>query len=181
MTLLNYVHYIALGVIALLFLLGVISSLRQSDKKMVFGMLVSTFVVSIFLAVFSILVVDKYTKKASLHRLKNKRLLNLEKIVYTGFVKNEGKFAIGKVKLEVKLVNKGHATGNVKGGNFYKASGFFDFFKGGYNLNYKPQTITKVVVVAKNLKPGEKKRFRFYFDYPGYFRNVAQFTKLSCH
>ena len=101
--------------------------------------------------------------------------------MYTGIVKNEGKFTIGKVKLEVKLVNKGHATGNVKGGNFYKPSGFLDFFSGANNGKYKPQTIKKEVVVAKNLKPGEIKRFRFYFAYPGYFRNVAQFTKLSSH
>jgi len=181
MTLLNYVHYTILSIIALLFLVGILSAFRQADKKLLFGMLVSTTVISIFLAVFSVLVVDKYTKKASLYKLKNKRLLNIEKIVYTGIVKNEGKFTIGKVKLEVKLVNKGHATGNVKGGNFYKPSGFLDFFNGANNGKYKPQTIKKEVVVAKNLKPGEIKRFRFYFAYPGYFRNVAQFTKLSSH
>ena len=181
MTLLNYVHYTVLGIIGVLFLLGIISALRQSDKKMVFGMLITTFIVSTFLAVFSVFVVDKYTKKASLHRLKNKRILSIEKIVYTGFVKNEGQFTIGKVKLEVKLVNKGHATGNVKGGNFYQPSGFFDFFSDGYHLRHKPQTLIKEVVVATNLRPGEKHRFRFYFDYPGYFRSVAQFTKLSCH
>jgi len=181
MTLLNYVHYAILAILALLFLLGVISSLRQSDKKMMVSMLISTAVISLFLAVFSVIVVDKYTKKATLHKLKNKRLLNLEKIVYTGIVKNEGKFAIGKVRVEIKLVNKGHATGNVKGGNFYKPSGFLDFFSGGFKRDYKPQTITKEVIVAKNLKPGEIKRFRFYFDYPGYFRNVAQFTKVTSH
>ena len=181
MTLFNYVHYAVLAIIALLFLVGIISAVQQSDKKLMFGMLVSTVVISAFLAVFAVIVVDKYTKKASVHRLKNKRLLNIEKIVYTGVVKNDGNFAIGKVKLEIKLVNKGHATGNVKGGNFYKASGFLDFFKGGYNLNFKPQTIKKEFIVAKNLKPGEKKRFRFYFDYPGYFRNVAQFSKVTSH
>jgi hypothetical protein len=181
MTLLNYVHYTVLAIIFLFFLLGLISALKQSDKKLMFGMLVTTIVVSLFLAVFSVIVVDKYTKKAGLYRFKNKRLLNIEKIVYTGVVKNEGNFAIGKITLEVKLVNKGHATGNVKGGNFYKPSGFLDFFSGGYNLNTKPQTITKEFVIAENLQPGKAKQFRFYFDYPGYFRNVAQFTKLTEH
>ena len=178
MTLFNYVHYLALAVVALIFVLGIISALTQKDKKMVFGMLVSTVVVSVFLAVFSVLVVDKYTKEVKLYRLKNKRLLSIEKIVYTGIVKNTGNFEIGKVTFEIKLVNKGHATGNVKGGNFYKSSGFLDFFSGGYNLNFKPQSITKEFVVAKNLKPGEAKSFRVYFDYPGYFRSVAQFSKV---
>jgi len=181
MTLFNYVHYIVLSIIALFFIAGLVSSLRQSDQKLMFGMVVSTILVSLFLAVFSVIVVDKYTKKAGLYELKNHRLLSIEKIIYTGVVKNEGSFPIGKVKLEVKLVNNGHATGNVKAGNFYKASGFFDFFSGGYNLNFKPQTIKKEFIVARNLQPGQIKRFRFYFDYPGYFRNVSQFTKLTEH
>jgi len=143
-------------------------------------MLFSVALINAFLAVFSVVVVDKYTKEVKLYKLKNKRLLSIEKIIYTGIVKNEGKFPVGKVVLEIKLVNKGHATGNVKGGNFYKASGFFDFFSGGFNtMKYKPQTIVKEFVVAKNLKPGHAKAFRVYFDYPPYFRSVAQFTKLK--
>ncbi|CAI6157016.1 MAG: hypothetical protein SPLUMA2_SPLUMAMAG2_00658 [uncultured Sulfurimonas sp.] len=55
---------------------------------------------------------------------------------------------------ELKLVNRGHATGNVKGGNFYKASGFLDFFTSGFNKVSKPQSIVKEFVVARNLKPG---------------------------
>ena len=178
MTLFNYVHYLAFGVIGLLFLLGMISAFTQKDKKMVLGMVISTTVVTIFLAIFSVVVVDKYTKEVKLYKLKNKRLLNIEKIIYTGIVKNTGNFEVGEVTFEIKLVNKGHATGNVKGGNFYKASGFLDFFSGGYNMKFKPQTITKEFVVAKNLKPGEAKAFRVYFDYPGYFRSVAQFSKV---
>lgn len=144
-------------------------------------MLFSVSLVSLVLAIFSVLVVDKYTKKVELYKLQNKRLLSLEKIVYTGIVKNEGSHEIGKVTFEIKLVNKGHATGNVKGGNFYKASGFLDFFTGGYNLNTRPQTIKKEFLVAKNLRPGESRAFRVYFDYPPYFSSTAQFAKVSGH
>jgi len=180
MTLLNYWHYITFGVIFLLFIGGVISALRQKNPKLRYSMLFSVALINAFLAVFSIVVVDKYTKEVELSKLKNKRILSIEKIIYTGIVKNVGKFPIGKVVLEIKLVNKGHATGNVKGGNFYKASGFFEFFSGGFNkLNYKPQTIVKEFVVARNLKPGHAKAFRVYFDYPPYFRSVAQFTKIK--
>jgi hypothetical protein len=124
------------------------------------------------------MVVDKYTKKVGLYKLKNKRLLSTEQIIYTGIVKNEGNHKIGEVIFEIKLVNKGHATGNVKGGNFYKTSGFWDFF-GGSNKMYKPQSITKEFVVAKNLKPGDAKSFRVYFKYPPYFRSVADFAEVS--
>jgi len=180
MILLNYWHYIALGIIFLLFLSGVYSSLKQETFKMRVSMFFSVVLVNLFLALFSLVLVDKYTKEVSLHKLKNKRLLSIEKIIYTGLVKNDGSFPVGKVVLEIKLVNKGHETGRVKGGNFYKASGFFDFFSSGFNkTKYKPQTVVKEFVVAKDLQPGEVKAFRVYFDYPPYFRNVAQFTKLK--
>ena len=134
---------------------------------------------SFVLVFFSIIVIDKYTKKVELSKLKNKRLLSTEQIVYTGFIKNTGNHTIGKVYFEIKLVNRGHATGNVKGGNFYKPSGFSDFFSGfGGSRDTKAQTITKEFLVAKNLKPGTGKSFRVYFKYPGYFRSVADFSEV---
>ncbi len=181
MTLLNYWHYITLFVIFLIFMAGVFVSLKQENPKLKFGMLLTVSLISLFLAVFSVVVVDKYTKQVKLYKMENKRLLSAEKIIYTGIVKNEGSHTIGEVTFEIKLVNKGHATGNVKGGNFYKASGFLDFFTGGYNLNFKPQSVTKEFVVAKNLKPGQAEAFRVYFDYPPYFRSTSQFAKVYGH
>ena len=181
MTLFNYWHFIVLGVIGFIFIGGVASSLRQTEVKLVVPMLISVTLVTGFLAFFSVMVVDKYTKVPKLYKLKNKRLLSTEQIVYTGIVRNEGNHRIGKVMVELKLVNKGHATGNVKGGNFYKSSGFLDFFSGGYNLQTKPQTIKKEFIAAKNLGPGEAKSFRIYFKYPPYFRNTAQFSKAWGH
>ncbi|MFK5937664.1 MAG: DUF2393 family protein [Sulfurimonas sp.] len=181
MTLFNYWHFIVLGIVGVIFIGGVISAFKQENPRLMLPMLISVTLISTLLAVFSVIVVDKYTKIPKLYKLKNKRLLNIEKIIYTGIVKNEGNHEIGKVVFEIKIVNKGHATGNVKGGNFYKPSGFMDFFSGGYNLKTKPQTVKKEFIVAKHLKPGEAKSFRVYFDYPGYFRNVSQFSKVWGH
>lgn len=181
MTLFNYWHFIVFGVIFLLFALGIISALKQKSTKLKLGMIFSVTLISLFLAIFSVVVVDKYTKIVKLYKMENKRLLSTEQIIYTGIVKNEGNYEIGKVTFEIKLVNKGHATGNVKGGNFYKASGFFDFFSGGYNLKFKPSSITKEFVVAKNLKPGEAQSFRVHFRYPPYFRSTSQFAKVWGH
>jgi len=180
MTLFNYWHYLVLVIIGLIFLGGVVAAFKQEKKKMVLPMLLSVTLISSFLAVFSVVIVDKYTKKVELFKVKNKRLLSTEKIIYTGYVKNTGNYMIGEVTFEVKLVNKGHATGNVKGGNFYKTSGFFDFFGGANKMN-KPQSITKEFVVARNLKPGAAKSFRVHFDYPGYFRSVADFREVRGH
>jgi len=181
MTLFNIWHFIMLGFILLFFIGGVVASIKQETSKMQYSMLFSTLLITVFLAVFSAFVVDKYTKHVALYKLKNHRLLSTEQIVYTGIVKNEGNYPIGKVTFDIKLVNKGHATGNVKGGNFYKPSGFIDFFSGGFNMNSKPQTVEKKFIVARNLKPGNAVAFRVYFDYPPYFSATAQFAKVSGH
>jgi len=180
MTLFNYWHYFVLFIIFLIFVSGIITAFKQQRKKLVVPMLISTLLVTSLLAVFSVLIVDKYTKIVKLYKVKNKRLLSTEQIIYTGIVKNEGKYTIGKVTFEIKLVNKGHATGNVKGGNFYKPSGFLDFFSGS-NKSYKAQTVVKEFVVATNLKPGTAKSFRVHFKYPPYFRSVADFKKVTAH
>jgi len=181
MTALNIWHYLVFGVILILFIGGVVASLKQESAKIRFSMVFSVTLISLFLAIFSVFVVDKYTKKVELYKVKNKRLLSIEKIIYTGFVKNTGNYPIGKVTFSIKLVNKGHATGNVKGGNFYKPSGFLSFFSEGLNMNSKPQTVEKEFIVAKNLKPGQAKAFRVYFDYPPYFSSTAQFLKVWGH
>lgn len=180
MSSLNIWHYLVLGVIFIIFVLGILRALKEEKPKMMFSMLFTVTLVSVVMAIFSIFVVDKYTKEVKLYDLKNRRILSVERISYTGVVKNVGNYPIGKVTLEIKLVNKGHATGNVKGGNFYKPSGFLDFFTSGFGIDKsKPQTVVKKFIVARNLKPGESHRFYVHFRYPPYFRSVAQFTKVT--
>jgi hypothetical protein len=181
MTLLNYWHYITFAVFFLIFIGGIVAASKQKSPKVRNGMIITTTLITLLLAGFSVVVVDKYTKVVKIYKIKNKRLLSTEQIIYTGIVKNEGNHKIGKVTLEIKLVNKGHATGNVKGGNFYKSSGFFDFFSGGLNIEHKAQSVTKEFVVARNLKPGAAKSFRVHFRYPPYFRSTSQFIKVWGH
>jgi len=180
-TLFNYWHYTVLGIVLFIFLVGIVLALKQTKSKLIVPMIISVTLISVLVAGFSIVVVDKYTKIAKLYKLENKRILSIEKIVYSGIVKNEGNHEIGKVIFEIKLVNKGHSAGNVKAGSFFKASGFVDFFSSGSGKLYKPQQITKEFIVAKNLKPGETKAFRVYFDYPPYFRSVSHFSKIYAH
>jgi len=181
---LNYWHFIVLRFLFLMFISGAVFILKQSKPKIIFPMLTTLLLTFVLISGFSIMVVDKYTKKVKLYKLENKRLLSIEKIIYSGIVKNEGSHTIGKVVFEIKLVNKGHVSGNVKSGSFFKPSGFFDFFSitsSGSSGAYKPQQITKKFVVARNLKPGEAKGFKVNFDYPPYFRNVSHFSKVYAH
>ncbi|MCK9455478.1 MAG: DUF2393 family protein [Sulfurimonas sp.] len=181
-TLFNEWHYIALAVILLILIGGIALAFKKENFKIRSQIIFSTLLITSVMAGFSILVVDKYTKIAKLYKLENKRNLSTEEIMYSGVVKNEGKHKIGKVIFEIKLVNKGHISGNVKAGSFYKPSGFFDFFSGGsFNSNVKVQQITHEFVVAKDLIPGESREFRVYFAYPPHFRGVTQFSKLYAH
>ena len=159
---------------------GGLYTASKQPKKIMFPMMLSVVLISTLIGAFSILAVDKYTKIAKLYKVENKRLLSIEKTIYTGIVKNEVNYEIGEVVFEVKLVNKGHVTGNVKAGSFFAPSSLIDFFSGA-DILYKPQTIVKRFVVATNLKPGEAQHFRVYFDYPPYFRNVSQFFSVEAH
>ncbi len=177
-TLFNVWHYLVIGIIFILFVLGIILSIRQPKKKLVIPMIITVTLFSMLFTGFSLGIIDKYTKKVTLYKMTNKRLLSLEKIVYKGVVKNEGDYEIGEVTFEIKLVNKGHVAGSARGGSYFEASGFFNFFTGGANVLYKPQSITKKFIVARHLKPGQAKAFSVNFDYPAYFKNTAHYAKV---
>jgi hypothetical protein len=183
MTHLTILHYLVLLVVALLFALTVIISFREKKTNIRATMIGASFVVSLMIAGFFMMALDKYTKIAEIRGLKNTRMLMNEEIVYSGYAHNAGKFEIGEIKLEIKLVNKGHVTGNVKGGNFYKPSGFWDFFGGGETAKRKdrPQTLIRTFVVAKNLKPGKSKYFSVRMPYPPYFHHTADYTRVFAH
>ena len=122
-----------------------------------------------------------YTKKVSLISVNHHRILTIEKVVYTGIVKNVGNYTISKVTFEVKIVNKAYSTAVLQSGSYFKPNGFLDFFKSNTNLLYKPQTLTKSFVVATDLKPNEIQDFRVSFDYPPYFENSSDFTSTTAH
>lgn len=174
-------HYAVVVLAVIIFLLLVIVSFQQKTSKIRNSMIFSSFLVMTLVAAFLIMALDKYTKEVKLSGVENRRLLTSEKIVYSGYVTNVGNYTIGKVKIEFKLVNRGHVTGNVKGGSFFKPSGFKDFFGGGYSSSYKPQKVEETVVVAKNLKPGKTQYFNIQFDYPPYFKHVSEFQRVFAH
>ncbi len=164
-------HYFVVAVVALLFAIVVIISWRNKNHKLRFSMIFSGFISLALVAAFLIMALDKYTKIVKITSLKNRRVLSTEKIIYTGIVRNVGKYTIGKVEFEIKLVNKGHVTGNVKGGNFYKVSKKKD----------KPQTLLMTFVIAEGLKAGKAKSFKVTMPYPPYFRSTSHFTRVFAH
>ncbi|MDF1880290.1 DUF2393 family protein [Sulfurimonas sp. MAG313] len=176
-------HWTAVTSFSLLFLFLVLLSLKEAKQKDILAMIFSSFLVVIMAGAFSLMALDKYTKTATLYGVKNTRILRNETIIFTGFVKNKGDYTIGKIILTVKLVNKGHATGNVKGGSFFKPSGLLDFFSSftENKKSYKVQKVENTYTVATMIEPGKAKYFRVEMPYPPHFKHVAEFTSISAH
>jgi hypothetical protein len=180
MTQFNIWHYLVLGIILIIVALGIYISLKQEKQNIKYSMIFSVSIIGILMIVFSVIAVDKYTKHVSVHKLDSKRILSLEKVVYTGHVRNDGNYPIGKVFLEIKLINKARSTGNVGSGTFFTPSGFFDFFtfKSGEGQASRPQVIVHTFEVARNLPAGASERFHVYFTFPAYFRDVSEFVEV---
>ena len=180
MTYLTVWHYLVLFIVLCMFVGGVVVSLKQKKKNMITSMLFSVTLVTLSIGFLSMFVVDKYTKHVELYKLKSKRILSLEKIIYRGVIKNTGKYTIGKVTFDIKLVSRGK-RGGFESTTFYKSSGFLDFFASATKSSKGSNTLTKSFVVAKNLKPGQAKIFRVHFRFPANFRNISEYPKVYGH
>ncbi len=172
-------HWITLIVFLLLFILLVIVSKKETNPKIFWSMVFSSLLVTSLLAVFSMFVLDKYTKKAKLINITHKRVLLNETIMFFGQVQNVGRFEIGHCKLEVKIVNNALNINDLSGSTFYAPrSGLKALFS---SENKRPSTIIKDFTIAKNLKPGVIKNFGLGMPYPPYFQKANIRYKLYCH
>lgn len=180
-TFLNIWHYIFLAIAFSIFISGIVVAMKKENSKIKYQIIFSFFLLSSVFGLFSLFVVDQYTKEAKVYKLENKRNLYTEKIMYSGIVKNEGDYEIGEVTFEIKLVNGKRGGSDFKEGDFFKPNSFFNIFLGSSNSNNRPQQISKEFVIAKNLKPKESREFIVYLDFPPYFEGVIDFFYIYAH
>ena len=174
-------HWIVLLILLVVFILFCVIALKQSSKKILFSMLFSNFIVVTLIAILAMLVLDKYTKKAELENITQKRILMTETFTLSGKIRNVGNFDIGKCKLKVKLVSNAMTGGNVQGSQIFTPSGlgFFNFF--GSKEDDRPTTVINEFIIAENFKRGELRNFTVAMPYPPYFQKPFMNYKLSCH
>jgi len=173
-------HWITLIILLVLFVLFCIIALKQTSKKILVSMLFSNFLVITMLAIFSMFVLDKYTKVARLESVTQKRILMTESLTLSGKIRNIGNFSIGNCKLEVKLVNNALTGGNVSGSSVFKpTSGLGFLFKDKQDT--RPSTVIQEFVIAKNFQKGELRNFSVSMRYPPYFEKPFMRYKLYCH
>ncbi len=172
------IHWMAIVVFVLLFIILSILSLKEKDKKVMLGMIFSSFLVTALGGVISIFVIDKYTKKGKILSYTQKRNLANETIMFTGQIQNIGNFKIGYCTIEVKLTNNAMKMGRPKEA----------FFKPSTSLGplFSPKEMHSTVVkqefnVARNLKAKKVKNFRIYMKYPPYMKSPGLKLTLNCH
>jgi len=174
------VHIITLIILFIIFIILLIVSFKETRKKVLFAMIFSNFLVISMLAIFSMFVLDKYTKKARLEDISSSRVLINESIVISGRIRNIGKFGISKCFLHVKLVNDALHSGNLNGSTVYKPTTGLGFLTNKVDGNEKQSTIEKDFLIAKNLQVDELRNFSASMRYPSYFVKPRLIYKLHC-
>ncbi|CAD7288948.1 hypothetical protein LMG7974_01259 [Campylobacter majalis] len=176
------VHILVLIVIFVLSMLFLFLSFK-ADRKLFISLLFTNVLVSTFLAVFLMPVLDKYTKKAVLENVKHQRVLRNESIVFNGTVKNIGKFKISVCNFNVKLINQALSKNNMGGESFFKSSGasLFSWLFTENNTNNKPNTVEYSFAVVKDLDAKKSETFSVSMPYPTYFSHTTIINKISCY
>jgi len=175
-------HWLDIAFFLTLFIFLVVISIKAAGEnvKLLISMIFASFLVTAFSAGLGLVILEKYTKKAELLNVKQRRVLINETLVLKGRVKNIGKFKINYCKLEIKLVNNGWGGGFTKG-TFFKSGGL-NIFGSKEKQQQKPNTVKATRVIIKDgLLPGEIKNFSAVIPYPPYFKNTYLNYKLYCH
>jgi len=175
-------HWLDIVFFLVLFIFLVLISIKAAGNstKLLLSMIFASFLVTAFGAALGLIILEKYTKKAKLLDVKQRRVLINETLVLKGRVKNIGKFKINYCKLEIKLVNNGWGGGFTKG-TFFKPGGL-SLFGSKDKQQSRPNTVKATRVIIKDgLLPGEIKDFSAIIPYPPYFKNTYLNYKLYCH
>ena len=174
-------HWLDVLFFLILFIFLTVLSIKaaKDNTKLLISMIFASFLVTTFSAVLGLIILEKYTKKAIVYDVKQRRVLINETLVLKGKVKNIGKFKINYCKLEIKLVNNGWGGGFTKG-TFFKPGGLSLF--GSKDKETRPNIVKATrYIVTDGLNPGEVKFFSVIIPYPPYFKNTYLNYKLYCH
>lgn len=173
-------HWLAVIFFFVLFLAIAILATKAQGIKMTLSMIFAGFLVTSFGGVLSIIILEKYTKKATLLDVEQRRILFNETFVLKGRVKNIGRFKLNYCKLEVKLINNGFGKSITKG-SFFKSGGF-NIFGAKETKEKRPNTVEKNIVLFKSgLDPQISKNFSVIMKFPPYFRDASLRYKVHCH
>jgi len=175
-------HWLDIAFFLILFIFLTILSVKAAGNsvKVLLSMIFASFLVTSFGAVLGLIILEKYTKRAILLNVEQRRVLINETLVLKGRVENIGKFKINYCKLDIKLVNNGWGKGLTKG-TFFKSGGL-TLFGSKKEKQQRPNVVKATrYIITDGLNPGEIKNFSAIIPYPPYFKNTYLNYKLYCH
>jgi len=175
-------HWLDLAFFLVLFIFLTILSVKAAgdNVKLLISMIFASFLATSFAAIVGLVILEKYTKKAVLLNVEQRRVLINETLVIKGEVKNIGKFKINYCKLDIQLVNSLWGK-NFPKGTFFRSDGL-SFFGFKQKRLAKPNEIKETkYIVTNGLEPGQIKFFSVIIPYPPYFTNAHLYYKLYCH
>lgn len=161
-------HYLLVGGLGLLFILGIILSLRTNSK---FSILTTITLILILIGVFSWKAINENVYLVEVYNLDKVRYYQSEQILIKGTVRNVGEFPVANIVALVKL-NNVQGGGEGKDSIFTQPSVFNEIYEGG-NPNFKRQNIVEEHMIAEYLNPGKAKTFTIMMDYPSHFSNAT--------
>ncbi len=170
-------HILTILTLIAIYILLIYLTTKETNPKIFWSMIFAHTLVILMLMVFSMPVIDKYTKKAQIESLTQKRILRNETITFSGKVRNTGSFTIGKCKLEVKLVNNLITSKGLTGSQMYSPTSGIRY---GPKDQDQVNTVVKSFTIATNLRPGELRNFSVSMPYPSHFQRTTPFTTLKC-
>ncbi len=172
---LTVIHWVIIAIFLFLFVVLSLLALREKSTKSMLSMVFASFILSIFAIVISLVVLDKYIKKAKIISFNTQRDFAHESVIVRGVIQNVGKYDIGYCNLEIRISNG--ALGARTPSSYFTPTKGLDFMGSGGRKN----TLTEEVEVSQSLRPGEKKNFFVTIRFPSYFEKPKYKLKLNCH
>lgn len=168
MSLLTPLHYLLLGGLGLVFILGAILALRSNSKFSIFATVI---LIIALLGTFLWNAINEHVYRVEITNVKQERYYQSEQILIKGVVRNVGKYPVANVAAIIRLSNA--KSGNqAKASQFARPGAFAELFEGD-NPDFKSQNVVEKHVVADYLSPGSSKTFRIMMDFPPHFTRAS--------
>jgi len=176
----SIVHWLFIAFFVILFIVLSLLSAQAKKTSIIISGIFASFLVTTFGATLSIIILEKYTKKGMMIKVKERRILFNETIFIKGYIQNVGKFPLNYCKVSIKLINNDRK--NFGKGTFFKSGGL-NVFGSKDKENPKPNTIYKeqIFTFKPALQKNHRKAFSVVLKYPGYFKNTMIIKKIYCH
>lgn len=163
-------HYLLLAALGLLFIIGIIVSMRTNSK---FSILTTISLILLLIGAFTWKSINENVYRVEISNLDEERYYQSEQIVIKGTVRNVGNFPVANVVATVMLSNsRGGSGGNNQQSLFTQPSVFAELYKGD-DPDFKTQNVVEEHVIAEYLNPGKSKSFTIMMDYPPHFKRAS--------